>query len=129
MSQGMLPVKQHLNPAVQCGKQTANGNAFDFYAIQNTAVRHHFHKTEPTAKGCIQQSDGTIRRIHGTQQIDIVGDSKGFVRVWQLGLQFFTLPQSLGRLNQGDEFTKNFRDIAAVDFINDKYIGAFGPFC
>ena len=63
----MLPVKQHLDPAVQCGEQVTDGNAFDLYTIQYAAVRHHFHETEAAPKGSIQQSDGTVCRIHGAQ--------------------------------------------------------------
>ena len=129
MPQRMLTVKQHLDSAVQCRKQTADGNALDFYTIQDTTVRHHLHKAEPATKGGIQQSNGAIRCIHSSQQIDIIRDSKGFVRVWQLGLQFFALPQTLGRLNQSNKFAKDFRDIATVDLVNDEYIGALGAFC
>ena len=45
VSQRMLAVKQNLDPAVQRRKQAADGNALDFYTIQDATVRHHFHES------------------------------------------------------------------------------------
>lgn len=125
VSQRILPIKRNLNSTVQCRKQAADRNTLPLHAIQDTAVRHHLHKTEPATEGGIEQSDGAILRIHSAQQIDIVRDSKCFVRIGRFGLRFFALSQTLGWLNQSNKVSKNFRDIAAVNFVNDKSIGAF----
>jgi len=91
-----------------------NGSARN-RAGQRGRIRHQFKETETPAQRGIEQGDGTIRRIHGADDQDIGRHGESFAR--QRQNHFLS---ALVLFKQRQQFAKNARDVATIDFVNEE---------
>ena len=85
-------------------------------------VRHHLLEYEPSPQRGIQQGDGSVCGIHRPQDVQIRRYAKIRLRAGQRHPCLVVLTDPLGVFDQGDQFTEDSGNVAAIDFIDHKHV-------
>ena len=125
VSDGMFPIIKDCNALIHGRQHFADGHTLYADICQQLRVRQHLAEAKTAPESRIYSGNGTVRGIHGANQVDIFRNAERFLGIRQKDTDTFRLTLALGRLNQGNQFPEDFGNIATVDFVDDEDITCF----
>ena len=79
------------------------------------------HETAPECR--VEQSNGSIRRVHGPKYVKVAGQREVFVRMRKCHCQFVFRSFSLVLLEHCDQFAQHLCDVCAIDLVDYENVG------
>ena len=95
MSDSVLSVAEYLNTLVDNCEQLLYAYALDIGVVEKLGLREHLDEVETTAYSSIQQGDGAVGGIHGSDDINVVGNAERLLGICQPYLYFFGHTEAL----------------------------------